>query len=99
MKLYLSNEYDGAKRTHLLNHNMRNVVPSICIERAKIVTESYQKTEGLPYILRRAIALKDLLEKMTIFIDEEELIVGNHGSRARAALIFPFSFLKIIFKL
>ena len=89
MKLYLSNEYDGAKRTHLLNHNMRNVVPSICIERAKIVTESYQKTEGLPYILRRAIALKDLLEKMTIFIDEEELIVGNHGSRARAALIFP----------
>ncbi|MBQ9840988.1 MAG: hypothetical protein IJO78_05285 [Erysipelotrichaceae bacterium] len=45
--------------------------------------------ERLPYVLRRAIALKDVLEQMTIFIDEEELIVGNHGSRARAALTFP----------
>ena len=30
-----------------------------------------------------------MLENMTIFIYEEELIVANHGSRARAALIFP----------
>ena len=76
-------------RTAFLNDRMRKVIPSICIERAKIVTESYKKTEGLPYIIRRAQALKDMLENMTIFIDEEELIVGNHGSRARAALIFP----------
>lgn len=76
-------------RTAFLNERMRKVIPSICIERAKIVTESYKKTEGMPYVLRRAIALKDVLEQMTIFIDEEELIVGNHGSRARAALIFP----------
>ena len=77
------------ERTAFLNDRMRKVIPSICIERAKIVTESYKKTEGLPYIIRRAQALKDMLENMTIFIDEEELIVGNHGSRARAALIFP----------
>lgn len=76
-------------RTEFLNHAMRSVVPSICVERAKIVTESYKRTEGMPYVMRRAIALKDMLEQMTIFIDKEELIVGNHGSRARAALIFP----------
>lgn len=76
-------------RTAFLNERMRKVIPTICIERAKLVTESYKKTEGLPYIIRRAQALKDMLENMKIFIDEEELIVGNHGSRARAALIFP----------
>ena len=68
---------------------MRNVVPSICIERAKLYTESYRQTVGMPNVLRRAHALRHLLENMTIFIDEDELIVGNHGSRPRAALIFP----------
>ena len=78
-----------AERTEFLNHAMRSVVPSICIERAKIVTKSYKRTEGMPYIMRRAHALADMLRNMTIFIDPEELIVGNHGSRARAALIYP----------
>ena len=89
MKKLLPEGIEREGRTAFLNDRMRKVVPSICIERAKIVTESYKKTEGMPYVLRRAIALKDVLEQMTIFIDEEELIVGNHGSRARAALIFP----------
>jgi formate C-acetyltransferase len=39
--------------------------------------------------LKRAFALKHILEKMTIFIDEDELIVGNHGSRPRSAPLFP----------
>ena len=30
-------------RTAFLNERMRKVIPSICIERAKIVTESYKK--------------------------------------------------------
>ena len=58
------------ERTAFLNDRMRKVIPTICIERAKLVTESYKKTEGLPYIIRRAQALKDMLENMTIFIDE-----------------------------
>ena len=89
MKILLPEGIQREERTEFLNQAMRSVVPSICIERAKIVTDSYKRTEGMPFIMRRAIALKDMLEKMTIFIDDEELIVGNHGSRARAALIFP----------
>ena len=88
-KNFLPEGMDRHTRTEFLNQAMRSVVPSICIERAKIVTESYKRTEGMPWVLRRAHALKDMLEQMTIFIDPEELIVGNHGSRARAALIFP----------
>ncbi len=88
-KKLLPEGMDREERTEFLNHAIRSVVPSICVERAGIITESYKRTEGMPFVMRRAIALKDMLEQMTIFIDEEELIVGNHGSRARAALIFP----------
>ena len=78
-KKLLPEGMDREKRTEFLNHAMRSVVPSICVERAGIITESYKRTEGMPFVMRRAIALKDMLEQMTIFIDEEELIVGNHG--------------------
>lgn len=76
-------------RTEKLNHAMRSVKPAICIERARLITKSYRRTEGMPYIIRRAAGLKDLLENMTIFIDDEELIVGNHGSKPRSAPLFP----------
>ncbi|MBC5660551.1 formate C-acetyltransferase/glycerol dehydratase family glycyl radical enzyme [Anaerosacchariphilus sp. NSJ-68] len=77
------------ERTEFLNARMRAVVPEICVERARLVTESYQSTEGEPYILRRAKALRHLLEHMTIFIDQEELIVGNHAAKPRCAPVFP----------
>ncbi len=89
MKCFLPEGMKRQKRTKILNNSMRNCIPSICIERATIVTRSYKRSEGQASIIRRALALKDILEQMTIFINEEELIVGNHGSRARAALIFP----------
>lgn len=77
------------KRTKKLNDAMRSVKPEICIERARLITESYKQTQGMPYIIRRAKGLKYLLEHMTIFIDDEELIVGNHGSKPRSAPLFP----------
>lgn len=77
------------ERTNFLNTKMRDVKPEICVERARLVTESYKMTEGEPYVLRRAKGLKYLLEHMTLFIDDEELIVGNHASKPRSAPIFP----------
>lgn len=88
-KKLLPTGIERSVRTRLLNDAMRNVKPSICTERAVLVTESYKKTVGAPYILRRAHALRHVLENMTLFIDAEELIVGNHGSRPRSAPLFP----------
>ncbi|MDO4546573.1 MAG: formate C-acetyltransferase/glycerol dehydratase family glycyl radical enzyme [Clostridia bacterium] len=76
-------------RTSLLNGRMLGVVPEICVERADLVTQSYRASEGEPYIIRRAKALRYLLENMTIFIDDEELIVGNHAKKPRCAPLFP----------
>ena len=63
--------------------------PSICIERARIYTRLYKETEDLPVARRRAQALRRTLEEMTIWIGNDELIVGNLASRNRAAPIFP----------
>ena len=66
-----------------------SVVASICGERGKIATESYKKSVGHMPIMRRAFLFRDLLAGMTIFIEDDELIVGNQGSRIYAAPVFP----------
>ncbi len=63
--------------------------PGICTERAFFYTEAYKKYESSPVIIRRAYALKDTLERMSIRIDHDELIVGNHSSAVYSAPIFP----------
>ncbi len=88
-KVYLPDGLSREVRTKKLNDSMRNIRPGVCIERAKLVTESYKQTEGEPYILRRAKALSHILKNMTIFISDNELIVGNHASKPRWAPLFP----------
>lgn len=76
-------------RIQRLRDKMAETIPSICTDRAKIVTECYKKYEAAPPLIKRAYALKETLQKMKIYIDEEELIVGNQASVPRAAPIFP----------
>lgn len=52
-----------------------------CAEKAKLVIESWKKHEGLPAILSRAHATADYLDHRTIYVDEDELIVGNVASK------------------
>ena len=63
--------------------------PIICPERARYFTESMKKSEGQPNVLRRAKSFYDVLDKMTVFINEDELIVGNQASKAKASPIYP----------
>lgn len=59
----------------------------VCIERARLYTRSYQETEGQPSAIRAAKALAKTLAEMTIYIWEEELIVGNRTSKRLAGVI------------
>ena len=82
-----------SSRANSLKDRLLSYTPEICYERAELITESYKETEGLPIILRRAKALVNILEKMTISIQPDELIVGNHTRKPRSSPIFPeFSF-------
>jgi len=77
------------ERIAYLREKVLSTKPSVCTERALFYTEVYRDNEDQPVIIKRALALQKTLEKMTIFIDEGELIVGNQSSGHRAAPIFP----------
>ncbi len=58
-------------------------------ERALIITESYKNHEHEPIAMKRAIALKDILENMTLSLEDDDLLMGYQSSILRAAPLFP----------
>ncbi len=68
-------------------------MPEIEADRAVLLTASYQATEGLPMVTRRAHAFRHICENLPITIRENELIVGSATKVARGCQVFPeFSF-------
>ncbi len=64
--------------------------PSLSTERAELLTEFYKENEGrYSAPVMRALAFKYLCERKTIFIGEDELIVGERGPEPRATSTFP----------
>ncbi|SMF29280.1 glycyl radical protein [Desulfovibrio gilichinskyi] len=78
-----------SERVEKILDRFLNTTPSICAERAELITESYKETEGLPMPTRRAKALEKILSGMSIFIQDDEILVGNQCSMPRSAPIFP----------
>ncbi len=70
----------------------------ICMERPRLVTESYKETEGEPYVLRRAKALAKYLDNMTIYIQPWERIVGNFVSSPDSIQHYPELFWRYLDK-
>jgi formate C-acetyltransferase len=64
-------------------------IPEVCIERGYLWTESYQETESEPVVIRRAKALKKVLEGISIHIDDDELLVGRATSKMRGGPLLP----------
>jgi hypothetical protein len=77
------------ERVPNLIRNILDATPEICFERAVLLTQSYRETEGEPVVLRRAKALDKILSEMTVYIQEDELIVGNLASKPLSAPFFP----------
>ena len=61
----------------------------LSLERAKLVTASYQETEGLPVPIRRARAFEKIVTEIPIYIDDDQLLAGDYGSRPMAIEWFP----------
>lgn len=86
-----NNEHFGSLTPRM--KSFRNTVldkkPYICAERALLATETYSLYQNQPPVMKRALMLKNILEKMTIYIEEETLIVGNQAASNKDAPIFP----------
>ncbi|MFW9970207.1 MAG: glycyl radical protein [Candidatus Odinarchaeota archaeon] len=61
----------------------------ICIERAKLITDSYKNTKGEHPVIRYAKALDHILTNMSIRIWEDEFIVGNRCSKFVGTPLYP----------
>jgi formate C-acetyltransferase len=65
------------------------VKPSVCLERAEYLTESYKETEGFEPAHRQAKALEKILANVAVQIDDDELLVGRITQYWRGAMILP----------
>ncbi len=85
--------------TPRMNHFREAVLdkkPYIDAQRALLATEAYQKYQNQPAVMKRALMLKNILEKMSIYIEDETLIVGNQASSNKDAPIFPEYTMKFV---
>lgn len=80
---------DLSKRVDNLKERIFSERPKICTERAFFVTESYRDNEHRPTVIKRARGLAHVLENMSIFILDDEIIVGNQISSPRGVPVFP----------
>ena len=76
-------------RMHAYREAVLEKKPYIDAERALLCTEVYQANRHQPAVMKRALMLKNILEKMTIYIEDESLLVGNQASSNRDAPVFP----------
>ncbi|SFJ53859.1 formate C-acetyltransferase [Desulfomicrobium apsheronum] len=63
--------------------------PRIDVERALYFTQSMQETEGQPLVLRWAKALKHIAENMTVYVQEDQLLLGRAGFDGRYGILYP----------
>ncbi len=78
-------------RIKKLRDQSRNAIPSLSIERAKLMTKFYKSgaADKVSIPVARALAFKYLLENKEICINEDELIVGERGPAPKATPTYP----------
>lgn len=69
------------KRIEKLMKKINPETYPLCVEKVQLITDSLKQTDGEPLIVRRAKAFAHYLDNRTIFIQDEELIVGNLASK------------------
>jgi pyruvate formate-lyase/glycerol dehydratase family glycyl radical enzyme len=82
-------ELEPTTRIRGLKERMLNEPRFLSLEQALIITEVYQQHETETVPVKRARALAEVMRRIAIGIDSEELIVGNRTRGVRAGVVFP----------
>lgn len=75
------------KRIERVKEKVTNTRPEVDLENARILTKSFQTTEGQPLVIQKAKAFKAQCREKTVRIYDDELIVGCAGSKLRGGII------------
>lgn len=63
--------------------------PRIDVERALYFTRSMRQTEGQALVLRWAKAMRHIVENITVYIDDHQLLAGRAGCQGRYGILYP----------
>ncbi len=81
--------FNGRTRAYNILKSVEAIKPRIDVERAKYFTESMRETEGQSLVLRWAKALRHVAENITVYIDDNQLLVGRAGVAGRYGILYP----------
>lgn len=76
-------------RMRAFREEMLDEKPYIDAERAVLATQAYRANQNQPNVMKRALMLENILDNMTIYIEDKTLIAGNQATKNRNAPIFP----------
>lgn len=80
----------GRERIYAILDRFKNQTPKIDVERGYYFTQSMKETEGEMLNLRWAKALMNVARNMTVYIEEDNLLVGRAGGKSgRYGILFP----------
>jgi len=80
---------ESGSRTERLRLRFAAATREVCIERARLFTESFQHSEGKLQVLRQAEAFAHVMNHLPVHIYPDELIVGNITSKFLGAGVYP----------
>ncbi|MHB1315932.1 MAG: glycyl radical protein [Christensenellales bacterium] len=80
---------EPSQRINVLKDLFLDRTPQMCCQRAEVYTRIYKEYEACPAVLKRAVAFRETVRAMDLFIEEGELILGHIASKPRAAEVFP----------
>ena len=76
-------------RIERLKDRVLNTRPEMDLENAVLLTRGFKESEGEPLVVQKAYAFKKQCLEKTVKIWDDELIVGNSGSKQRGGLLCP----------
>lgn len=76
-------------RVNRLKERVLNTRPEMDLENAVILTRGVKESEGEPWVVQKAYAFRKQCMEKTVKIWDDELIVGNSGSKQRGGLLNP----------
>lgn len=86
------------KRMKAFREEVLDEKPYVDAERAILATEAYRESLNQPRVMARALMLKNILEKMTIYIEDKSLLAGNQATKNTNAPVFPEYTLEFVMK-
>jgi formate C-acetyltransferase len=77
------------ERVARLRRQSLDTKPCLSLERAELITDFYRHCGTMSAPMRRALAFRHLMENKTIYVGDDELIVGERGPSPKGTPTYP----------